>query len=82
MDDGESDSYTTGDEGGAQDTGERDDSTNLKMVRMEENMVNLQKLVTSLASQVTNLTSKVEDYDFKNGLLSRTVEIQQVMIRE
>ena len=53
-----------------------------KMVRMEENMVNLQKLVTSLASQVTNLTSKVEDYDFKNGLLSRTVEIQQVMIRE
>jgi len=26
---------------------------------------------------VTNLSSKVEDYDFKNGLLLRTVEIQQ-----
>ena len=79
VDDGESDSYTTGDEGVVQDAGERQDTTNLQMVTTE-NIVNLQRLVTSLATQVTNLSSKVEDYDFKNGLLLRTVEIQQVGI--
>ena len=80
LDDGESDSYTTGDEGVVQDAGEREDTANLQMVTTE-NIVNLQRLVTSLATQVTNLSSKVEDYDFKNGLLLRTVEIQQVGMR-
>ena len=80
LDDGESDSYTTGYEGVVQDAGEREDTTNLQMMTTE-NIVNLQRLVTSLATQVTNLSSKVEDYDFKNGLLLRTVEIQQVGIR-
>ena len=48
------------------------------MAAMEENIVSLQRLVSSLASQMVSLTSKVEDYNFENGLLSRTMEIQQV----
>ena len=52
--------------------------TELKIATMQENIVSLQMLVTSLASQVSSLSSKVEDYNFENGLLSRTVDLQQV----
>ena len=52
------------------------------MAAMEENIVSLQRLVSSLASQMVSLTSKVEDNNFENGLLSRTMEIQQVNKQE
>ena len=63
--DGESDSYTTGDEG-AEGMG--------NMASLQS----LQSLVTNLALQVSSLNTKVEDYSFENGLLARTVDIQQV----
>ena len=61
---GESDSYTTGDEG-AEGLG---------------SMASLQSLVTNLAMQVSSLNTKVEDYSFENGLLARTVDLQQVRL--
>ena len=64
---GESDSYTTGDEG-AEGLG------NLASLQ------SLQSLVTNLALQVSSLNTKVEDYSFENGLLARTVDLQQVRL--
>ena len=60
---GESDSYTTGDEG---------------VVEGEMSMATLQGLVTNLVLQVSSLNTKVEDFSFENGLLARTVDLQQV----
>ena len=60
---GESESYTTGDEGEGEG---------------EMNMASLKSLVTNLALQVSSLNNKVEDYSFENGLLARTVDLQQV----
>merc|ERR1719220_1180457 len=59
---GESDSYTTGDEG---------------VVEGEMSMATLQGLVTNLVLQVSSLNTKVEDFSFENGLLARTVDLQQ-----
>ena len=62
---GESDSYTTGDEGEG-----------------EMNMASLQSLVTNLVLQVSSLNTKIEDFSFENGLLARTVDLQQVRLTD
>ena len=67
----ESDSYTTGDEGEGVKEVEKEGGMNMKIA-------SLQSLVTNLALQVSSLNSKVEDYSFENGLLARTVDLQQV----
>ena len=64
---GESDSYTTGDEG---------------VVEGEMSMATLQSLVTNLVLQVSSLNTKVEDFSFENGLLARTVDLQQVRLTD
>ena len=71
----ESDSYTTGDEG----EGEK---VVKKEVEMTMNIASLQSLVTNLALQVSSLNSKVEDFSFENGLLARTVDLQQVRLTD
>ena len=68
---GESDSYTTGDEG----EGGKEGEANM-------NMASLERLVSNLALQVSSLNSKVEDYSFENGLLARTVDLQQVRLAD
>merc|ERR1719400_1550291 len=40
-------------------------------------MATLQGLVTNLVLQVSSLNTKVEDFSFENGLLARTVDLQQ-----
>merc|ERR1719273_1480772 len=42
-----------------------------------QSLQSLQSLVTNLALQVSSLNTKVEDYSFENGLLTRTVDLQQ-----
>ena len=48
----------------------------------EMSMASLKSLVTNLALQVSSLNNKVEDYSFENGLLARTVDLQQVGSRD
>ena len=48
------------------------------VVEGEMSMATLQGLVTNLVLQVSSLNTKVEDFSFENGLLARTVDLQQV----
>ena len=73
--DGDSDSYTTGDDGEGDKEGQKDGE-------MKMNLASLQSLVTNLALQVSSLNSKVEDFSFENGLLARTVDLQQVRLTD
>ena len=70
--DGESDSYTTGDEG-------VEGVVNMTSL---QSLQGLQSLVTNLALQVSSLNTKVEDFSFENGLLARTVDLQQVRLTD
>ena len=69
---GESDSYTTGDEG-------VEGVVNMTSL---QSLQGLQSLVTNLALQVSSLNTKVEDFSFENGLLARTVDLQQVRLTD